>query len=150
MKADTKYFGEIEYSEDDPIFFPRGLYGFEEETRFLLLPFAGNGSLFSLQSLQTPQLAFVIMDPFALDPGYTPMLREEELSELEKAESEDLYYYVMCVVRDPVGNSTVNLKCPIAINGETRKAMQVILEDGAYQMRHRLDSFEAGGGKPTC
>ena len=150
MITETKYFGEIEYDEDELILFPRGLYGFDEETRFLLLPFSEAGGLFSLQSAATPQLAFVVMNPFALDPDYAPVLLPEELKELEAERSEELFYYAMCVVREPVGESTLNLKCPLAINGETRKGMQVILEGDLYRMRHRLDSFGAQGGELLC
>ena len=141
MKTETKYFGEIEFSEEEPLSFPRGLFGFEDEKSFLLLPFEGNGKLYSLQSLTTPQLAFVLMDPFSLTP-YTPVLQEEELKELGVKDSQELYYFVMCVVKSPVAESTVNLKCPLAINPDTRVAMQVILEDDEYEMRHRLGSFE--------
>ena len=38
MKTNTKYFGEIEYDEEAVLIFPKGLFGFEEEQRFLLLP----------------------------------------------------------------------------------------------------------------
>ncbi len=75
MKLSTKYFGEIEYTEEDVLSFPKGLFAFEEETEFLLLPFSGsNGTLLCLQSRATPQLAFVAMNPFSLDAGYTPVL----------------------------------------------------------------------------
>ena len=150
MRTDTKYFGEIEYEEDQVLSFPKGLYGFEDEQRFLLLPFSGNGTLFSLQSLTTPSLAFVVVDPFSLDMSYAPVLQPDELRELEVENSHDLYYYTMCVVREPVGDSTVNLKCPLAINGDTQVAMQVILEGGDYQMRHRLAEFEEQEGEPSC
>ena len=36
--------------------------------------------------------------------------------------SQDLCYYVLCVVREPVGESTVNLKCPIVIHAEEKKS----------------------------
>ena len=44
--------------------------------------------------------------------------------------SEDLCYYVLCVVRQPVGASTVNLRCPVVVNEDTHQAMQTILGDG--------------------
>jgi len=142
MKTQTKYFGEIEYGEDEVLHFPNGIFGFEEDKRFLLLPFKGNGTLFSLQSLQTPQLAFVLLDPFALNPSYAPVLQKEELEMLGVEKSEDLYFYTMCVVKDPVAESTVNLQCPVAVNGDTLQAAQVILEGSPYHMRHCLSEFE--------
>ena len=83
MKTDTKYFGEIDYEEDQVLSFPKGLYGFEDERSFLLLPFSGNKTLYALQSLTTPQLAFVLVDPFALLPEYAPVLRSELLQAAE-------------------------------------------------------------------
>lgn len=53
-------------------------------------------------------------------------------------------YYVMCVAREPVGESTVNLRCPVVVNPELRRAAQVILDTDAYHMRHRLDEFSNG------
>ena len=142
MILDTKYFGPVEYDEDDCITFPIGLYGFEEEHSFLLLPFEyGDGSLLCLQSILTTGLAFTAMNPFSLQPDYTPVLAPHELDMLGVTDSQDLGYYVLCVVKDPVANSTVNLKCPIAINPETRVACQVILETDIYEMRHPLSSF---------
>ena len=147
MKLSTKYFGEIECSESDTLSFPRGLFAFEEETEFLLLPFSGsNDTLLCLQSMKTPELAFVVMNPFSLDPGYAPVLQPEELKELGVKESTELCYYVLCVVKNPVSNSTVNMKCPVAINDENRKAIQVILEAEGYGMRHLLSEFQAEEG----
>lgn len=142
MKTETKYFGEIEYEKDDVLTFARGIFAFEEEHEFLLLPFADSeGTLLCLQSLATPGLAFVLMNPFALNPAYAPVLQPEELKSLGVADSRELCFYVMCVVKSPVAESTLNFKCPLAINDENRQAMQVILETNDYGMRHLLSEF---------
>ncbi len=142
MKTETKYFGQIEYDADDVIsFIGEGLFGFEDEREFLLIPFEGNGTLFCLQSVKTPGLAFVAVEPLSLDPGYDPVLQPEELRAMGVEESGELAYYSLCAVKSPVAGSTVNLRCPVVINGETRKAMQAILEDGRYGMRHLLSDI---------
>ena len=149
MKLQAKYFGEIDYLEEDILTFPAGLCGFEEEHQFLLLPFEGSaGSLLCFQSVNTPALAFVAMDPFSLLPGYTPVLQPNELKELGVADSQELGFYVLCVVKKPVSGSTVNLKCPVAINPDTRVARQVILEADDYEMRHPLAQFGTEEGAP--
>ncbi len=142
MKTKTKYFGEIEYTKEETITFPKGLFGFEEEQSFLLLPFSNAGTLFSLQSVKTPDLAFTLMHPFSLAPHYAPVLQAEELKALGVENSEDLYYYVMCTVKEPVVESTINMKCPLAVNPDTRRGMQAILDDDAWEMRHKLGEFE--------
>lgn len=149
LQLQTKYFGTIPCEEEDILQFSSGLFGFEEEQRFVLLPFEGNPAMLSLQSVTTPGLAFVVMNPFMLKPDYAPVLRPEELQAMETQQSTDLCYYVMCVMRTPVESSTLNLRCPVVINDKTRQAMQVILEDSNYQMRHPIADFSVGGGA-TC
>lgn len=148
MKTETKYFGPVEYEQEEVISFPSGLFGFEEEKDFLMLPFAGSqGNLLCFQSLKTPSLAFIAMNPFSLDPTYAPVLTPEELKLMEVGTSQELCYYVLCAVREPVSESTVNMKCPVVINDQSRRAVQVILEQGDYTMRHRLGSFPNGGAE---
>ena len=151
MLLQTKYFGQVECSREEALCFPRGLFGFEEEKEFYLLPFEGSGgSLLCFQSAATPQLAFVAMDPFSLRHDYHPALPEGELRSLGAERIEELCFYTLCVVRQPVGESTVNLRCPVVINPRTRQAIQVILESGEYQMHHRLSEFGEGEGGAPC
>ena len=149
FKIASKYFGEVEYEAKDVIHFSSGLFGFAEEREFLLLPFDGsNGGMLCLQSVKTPPLAFVVLDPFTLDPEYAPVLEEAELRQLGVKEVGDLGFYVLCAVKNPVSASTVNLKCPLAIHPETRQARQVIME--RYEMRRPLAEFGRGEEAPTC
>ena len=151
MKLQTKYFGEIEYDADDCFAFPNGLYGFEEEKEFLLIPFeGGQSSLLCLQSIQTPALAFIMMDPFSLKQDYSPVLQSTELSALGVNKYDELCYYVMCVVKHPISDSTLNFKCPVVINPTSHVSMQVILESDEYGMRHLLSEFNAGEGASVC
>lgn len=149
MKLQTKYFGEIDYDTRDTLSFPAGLFGFESEQEFLLLPFEGSaGSLLCFQSTRTPALAFVAMDPFSLQPDYAPVLQPQELHALGVTDNQELGFYVLCVVKRPVSDSTVNLKCPVAINPETRVAQQVILDTDVYEMRHPLAQFGTKEDEP--
>lgn len=151
MQLQTKYFGQVDCPEEACLHFPRGLFGFEEEREFFLLPFEGSGgSLLCFQSAATPHLAFVVMNPFSLKPDYAPVLTEEELRELEVERSEELCFYTLCVVRSPVAESTVNLRCPVAVNDRTRRAMQVILEGEGYHMHHLLSEFGGKKGGAPC
>ncbi|MEG1684215.1 MAG: flagellar assembly protein FliW, partial [Oscillospiraceae bacterium] len=122
MQLSTKYFGTIDCDAEDILHFKNGLFGFDEETEFMLLPFEGSdGTLLSLQSVHTPALAFTAMNPFPLQPDYTPVLLPGELTALGVEDSHDLAYFVLCVVKQPVADSTVNLKCPVVINEDSRQ-----------------------------
>lgn len=143
MKLQTKYFGEIEYEEEDLVQFPVGLAGFEDEHTFLFLPFAGsNDSMVCIQSVQTPLLAFVALNPFSLLTNYEPVLQESELALLGTEDYQELAYYVLCAVKAPVSDSTVNLRCPIVVHPQTREARQIIMDTDRYQMRHSLAEFQ--------
>jgi len=149
FKLQTKYFGEIEYEAGDIIHFSSGLFGFEEEREYLLMPFDGShGSMLCLQSVKTPALAFVVLDPFSLQPDYTPVLEDAELKHLGVKEAGELGFYVLCAVKNPVSDSTVNLKCPLVIHPETRQARQVIME--RYEMRHPLAEFSRREEAAPC
>ncbi|MFI3250232.1 MAG: flagellar assembly protein FliW [Eubacteriales bacterium] len=140
MEISTKYFGAMKYEQDSILHFPDGLFGFDEEKEFLLIPFeGGDESLLCLQSVTTPSLAFVAVNPFMIYPEYAPKISQKDIEELEGNSSEDFCYYNFCVVKEPIGKSTLNLKCPLVINDTTRKARQVILDQ--YEMRHLLSDF---------
>ena len=129
--------------------FPAGIIGFEEEQAFLLLPFEGSGGgMLCLQSVATPALAFVVLDPFTLLPDYAPELEPADLRQFGVAEAGDLGFYVLCAVKNPVSESTVNLKCPLVVHPETREARQIIME--RYEMRHPLAEFGRGEEAAPC
>ena len=151
LKLRTKYFGEIEYEPSESIQFPAGLFGFEEENDFLLLPFeGGENRMLCLQSTKTPSLAFTLLDPFYLCPQYTPVLQKSELQMFDVDTIEALCFYVLCAVKEPVSSSTVNLKCPVVINPTTGVARQIIMETDSYTMRQSLDTIHLGKGVPGC
>lgn len=150
-KLQTKYFGEIDYDLSEVIAFPVGLFGFEEEHNFLLLPFEGseNGML-CLQSTMTPSLAFILLDPFFLCPQYTPVLQKAEMQLFGVDALDELCFYVLCALKQPISTSTVNLKCPLVINPKTGEARQIIMETDEYRMRHSLEDIRLGEGESQC
>ena len=101
-----------------------------------------------LQSVKTPELAFVVLDPFSLHLDYQPELEPAELKQFGVSETGELGFYVLCAVKNPVSDSTVNLKCPVVIHPETREARQVIME--RYEMRHPLAEFSRGEEAASC
>ena len=145
----TKYFGEIDCDESKLFHFPSGLPGFESEHSFLLIPFEeSDGNMYSLQSATTPSLSFILMDPFTLDPNYSPELSPSELHQFEVEQWQELSFGVLCAIKSPVSQSTVNLRCPIAFHLDTRIGRQIIMDN--YNMRHLLSDFSHQGEEGTC
>lgn len=143
MTIQTDY-GMVEYSPEDLIIFSDGLFGFPKLTRYLLLRInegEDDDSMLFMLSVEDPNVVFVLINPFFLSPDYSPVLAPEEFACLDASEDGELSYYVICVVRNDYLENTVNLKCPLVINPQTRRGIQVILENTSYSYSHKLSSF---------
>jgi flagellar assembly factor FliW len=139
----TRDYGTIEYEESDLIHFTDGLFGFNDLKDYIPLVLDENedNTILLLQSIENTDVAFVIINPFSLDPDYNPVLSPEELSYLNVKSEDDLSYYVICVLRNNHKENTVNMKAPVVINPDKRIGMQVILSQSEYGFRHKLSSF---------
>lgn len=139
MKIQTKYFGEMTCTEDELIHFPNGLFGFEDAHKFLLIRLEDDvASPFCLQSTEDPSLAFIVVDPFQLVSDYAPDLPDEDCARLGDPSGEHIALYAICVLREPMSESTVNLRYPIAMHIDTHIAFQVILNNSGYTFQHKL------------
>ena len=145
LTLETHDYGTLEYEKDYLINFPDGLFGFPELHDYLPLCLNDeeDNTLLVLQSVENADIAFVVINPFALDPNYSPALTSEELSYLGATSDSQLTYYVICVLKNNYLDNTVNLKCPLVVNSETRRGMQVILNNTEYSYRHKLGSLAA-------
>ncbi len=143
MTIQTDY-GDVEYENSDLVIFPDGLFGFPKLTKYLLLNLnEDDDSMLLMVSVEECRVEFVLINPFLLCPDYSPILTPQELSCLDVAGEEELSYYAICVVKENYLENTVNLKCPLVINPQTRHGIQVILEDSLYDYRHEMRSFSA-------
>ena len=127
MKTIQSRFGEIEYDPENCLLFPDGLIGFESLRNFVVMPNEKDGPLFWIQSIDDPQIAFVLTDPsgFYFDYKVVPDSRERLKLGIEES-SECLVVSVVTV--PPDRKITLNLAAPILFASETNRALQVILE----------------------
>lgn len=147
MDINTQYFGTISCSNEEFIHFPDGLFGFTELKTYVPLAFQNDSdAMICLQSVDEYGVSFIVMNPFLFYPDYEPVLPEEDKKLLHVLQESDLIsYYVICVIHDSMDESTVNLKCPIAVNAQTREARQVILDNPFYKFRHPIGDFAKKG-----
>ena len=141
MTLETDY-GIVEYEADSLITFADGLFGFPDLKNYLLLTLdEEDDSTLLMQSVEDQNVGFALINPYYLCPDYNPQLTWEELSCLNAKENGELSYYTICTIHSNYLENTVNLKCPLVINPNTRQGMQVILADSPYECRHTLGSF---------
>ncbi|MDO4772146.1 MAG: flagellar assembly protein FliW [Bacillota bacterium] len=138
MLIQTDYIGEVEYSEEELIVFPEGIYGFEDYTKFIIVgeltkefPFVW------LQSVEDEKVVFVLTDPFLFVEEYDFSLNEENVEKLQIAGQEDLQVFGICVIPNEIKETTLNLKSPVVINANKRQGLQVILDED-WPYKHKL------------
>jgi len=131
-------FGEIEYSMSDIINLVIPLYGFDRLKVFILLK---NTKIFPLawfQSVEKPEISFMMVDLKAYFSGYNPEVRKMDLRSLGAQCNDDIVIYGIVVVKSPKEKSTVNLKAPVIINLQKRLAKQLILENSNFLVKTPL------------
>ena len=141
MEKIQSRFGEIEYDPDNTLQFPEGLVGFEDLRAFVVMPNEKEGPLFWIQSVDDPQVAFILTDPtgFYFDYKVVPDGRERQKLGIDE-DDECLIVSVVSVSADR--KITLNLAAPILFAPETNRALQVILEGTQFSPQTPLPTVE--------
>ncbi len=138
IQVKTSRFGEIEVRDSDVIELPRGLIGFPELTRYVLLDHDKESPFKWLQSLQDGGIAFVLINPLLFNPDYTVEVSEAEVADLSLASEEDAVISVIVTMPSNPQNMTANLKAPLVFNLKNRRGQQLVLNNPAYTTRHNV------------
>jgi flagellar assembly factor FliW len=133
----TTRFGELSYELQDVIFFPRGIPGFETQREWALAGDEGSAIKW-LQSLTDGSLALPVTTPDVVMPSYNARIPDDELELIEASKDvRDLALLtVLSIPEAEPWNMTVNLRAPIVVDTVTRKALQVIVLNEDYPVRH--------------
>lgn len=142
-KCQTKYHGEMNYDEEATLHFPRGLFAFESETRFLPIERSDLRPLVFLQSLSTPDLCFISLPVFVVDRNYSLSLKPEELATvgLRADQQPEIGTDVLCLALVSMhadGPTTANLLAPVVVNRKNSKAIQAVSLNQNYPHQARL------------
>lgn len=135
----TPRFGTIEYTEQDIVSFGRGLVGFSNLKGFLILQHKEGSPFRWLQSLEDASLAFLIVEPGHFLADFCLDVPDSAVDHLElSAETAVLVYTMVNIPPGAPEKMTLNLAGPIVINAETQRAIQLVLEDDRYSVKHRV------------
>lgn len=148
MRIDTSRFGTIRIDDDDVFDVPHGIPGFVGLRRAALLAVETGGddtSLYWMQDLDDPELAFLCVVPWSAFPGYDVEVDEQALG---IAAPDDVRILNLVTVRrngdvHPIAERrsstmTVNLRAPLVIDMRRRRLQQVILPDTRWSVHEQL------------
>ncbi|NIK12502.1 flagellar assembly protein FliW [Alkalibacillus almallahensis] len=142
MNIESVYFGEIDVKDEQLITFENGIPGFQTETEFALLDLEGNPAFKIMQSTKTTELAFVLTNPFLINPNYEFKLDDTTVEQLAIEKGEDVVVWSIVTVKDPFDQSTMNLKAPVVINQANKQAKQISLVGTDYHTKHPIKGGE--------
>ena len=140
LKINTRKYGEVEIDEAKVLEMNDGLPGFESYTRFALLEDPNMKPFCWFQSVEEPDLALVVMDPFIFMPEYDIDLETViSMKEWQDIEKKDLAVYVVINTsnRENEKKITANLIGPLVINLKNNEVVQVVFSDTPYS--HQYD-----------
>ncbi len=135
----TARFGEVTIDDTRILRFERPILGFDASQGFVLLDHAEDSPFKWLQSVDEPELAFVVTNPRLFGIEYEFSIPDDVVSELGIQKADDVL--VLTIVNIPPSNPTqmtANLLGPLIVNQENKKAIQLVLSESEYSTKVRL------------
>jgi flagellar assembly factor FliW len=132
-------FGDLTVPEDSVIELPSGMIGFPRFKSYIMLDHSPPFSW--LQSLDSPDLAFVVMDGAEFGEGYSVKPPKND-PDIDLKDDDEFAILVIVTVRPTPTDTTANLKAPLFVNIRNRKGIQVIFDDPNLTTRYPLYSPE--------
>jgi len=138
MTVNTKAFGKIEIDDKLKLKIPRGLFGFEDYTEYVLFNDAEHEPFYWLQSTDEVEIAFILINPFLFRGDYEANVSDDELSEIGINNHENIVTFTIVTVPQDGSPMTANLQGPIIINKDKMTGMQAVLSDSKWKTKHDI------------
>lgn len=141
MVINSRIFGEIKIDEKKIIFFGNGIVGFPELKNFVLVHDEEKGTKAGirwLQSIEEPGFALPVMNPLDIDATYNPQVDDELLKPIGELNPDEMLVLVTATIPSDLTKMSVNMKAPVVINANEKKACQVIAEGDVYPVKYYI------------
>lgn len=118
---------DYSYEEEAVIQFSEGLIGFPELRRAVLIPLDEYAPFCWLASLDDERVRFIVVNPRQVFNDYDTGFEDEPLQPM-----------AIVKISSDWRETTVNLRAPIFVNAETRRAAQIVLDRTSYRLAETL------------
>jgi flagellar assembly factor FliW len=117
----------VETAELPVLEFVAPMPGFAQERRFVLVRVDDAGMLYSLTSVDRPELRFLVAPPVPFFPDYAVDVDDEVLEALGGPDADELLVLLVINAGDQPGDASANLLAPIVVAQRSRRAVQLVL-----------------------
>lgn len=132
MKIKSSFFDEIEFDDKDIIVLEQGMIGMPDMKKFVLMEFADESAFHWLQSVDEPDMGFIVTEPIFFDENYTIAVDAKASDLLKIEKDDDIVVMAIVTIKDKGDSITGNLLGPIVINANKRIGTQMVLDPAIY------------------
>jgi flagellar assembly factor FliW len=139
VRIASRALGELEVSPSCVMHFAAPIGGFPRQRDYALVPAAREG-LWWLQSVESPEVTFILGDPFLHSSDYGFDIGDVERSALRILDESDAFGLVMITLPSEEGETaTANYRAPLVFNLRQQRGMQIISRDDRHGVRSQID-----------
>ncbi len=138
MIIQTSRFGQVQLNNEDIITFSEGLLGFQDLRTFVLLDDPNDDIFAWLQSCESPAIAFPVLEPELFSETHKINLSKSDLEILQMPDSKKARAFCIVTIPDDPTMMTANMKAPIVVNVEKKRARQCVLQDNHLAIREPI------------
>lgn len=138
MIFNSKVHGPIEYEEKNILTFNKGILGFENLRKFILVDLKEYEPFKLFHSLEDDELGIVVTSPYEFFEEYEVKLSSDVIEHLGIKKPEDAIIVTTVTLSSDPKKITTNLQGPIIINSVNNLGEQIIIDNGKYKVKEPL------------
>jgi flagellar assembly factor FliW len=143
-KFQTMRFGEFAYREEDIIHLPEGLVGMPDLHNWLILEMGDDLPMKWFQSLDRGDFGFPVSQPAFFADTYDIAISPASHPILKGTEGEWLAVLIITTIHPGGTRITGNLLAPLVVNVDTRRGLQMIMDDPDLSVQQEMNYLKFG------
>ena len=138
MVFESKVHGQIEYEDKDILTFNKGILGFEDLRKFILIDLKEYEPFKLFHSLEDDELGLIVTSPYEFFEEYEVKLNDDVIKHLGIKKPEDAIIITTVTLNSDPKKITTNLQGPIVINSLNNLGEQIIIDNSKYKVKEPL------------
>lgn len=135
MVFNSKVHGEVLYEDNNIVTFNKGILGFDELRKFILVDLEEYEPFRLLHSLEDDEVGIIVTSPYDFFKEYEIKLSEETIQNLKIESPDEVIVVTTVTLNSDVKKITANLQGPIIINISNKLGEQIIIDNSKYKVK---------------